>query len=480
MCDAQWDLRLFIKTFSPKLEDPANLEELCDALDESLRRPMLLLVEAPPRHYKTVTLLHHAARVLRYWPGKRCAYATYAGGLAFRKSRIAREICQRAGALPSRARAHWTGRVFDPATAVSHWQTHGEGAFVAGGRKGNYVGEGFHWIHVDDPFRDRAEAESETIQETVYEDLFQGTMYTRLEPGASMCISHQPWNDRDLIARLVDWSMENGLDHVRHIRMPAVRDPEFDATGKLVGGAPLLPQRYGIPELQKIQLTVGTYNFESQYQCNRVPRGKRVFTEPQRYELANYEHAVIGGSCDPGVEDNEKLDPSAFVVATGYLDNDDNVCMDVLLAYEKHQEIPDLVDELESLDEDWHCPWILEEVSAFKSVSQVARRLDRERVRRKQSPAGLRLISHRPKVSKFVRALPTAAGIRFGRIRVPREGWWVPAFMKQLAAFTGRPGGKDNLVDALTQLHDYFEKTMANATARARVGCAREVAAGAY
>lgn len=478
--DAQWDLRLFIKLYSPNLEDPAQLEELCDALDESLRTPLLLLVEAPPRHYKTVTLLHHAARILRYWPGKRCAYSTYAGGLAFRKSRIARDIAQRSGAIPSRARAAWQGRVFDPASAVSHWQTHGDGSFVAGGRKGNYVGEGFHWIHIDDPFRDRAESESPVIQEAVYEDLFQGTMFTRLEPGASMCISHQPWNDRDLIARLIDWAKEQGLGHVRHVRMPAVRDAVYDQQGKIIAGVPLLPQRYGIPELQRIQVTVGTYNFESQYQCNRVPRGQRVFTEPQRYVSAQIDHAVIAASCDPGVENNEKKDPSAFVVGAGYIDDDGLVCVDVLLAYEKHGEIPDTVDELEALNEDWECVFILEEVSAFKALSQVARRLDLERVKRRQQAARLRLISWTPRVSKFVRSLPTAAAVRYGRVRVPRDAWWVPAFLKQLQQFTGRPGGKDNLVDALTQLHDYFEKTLAGGAARARTGGAREIAAGTY
>lgn len=484
--DAEYDLRTFIECFSPRLGDPYHLAELCEALDESMRRPVIILCEAPPRHWKTVTILHHIARRLKYRPTEQNGYGAYSGGLAFRKSRICRDIAGRAGvfAAPAELRHGPGGK--DPAATVSYWQTPQGGALIAGGRHGSFVGEGFHFIFIDDPFKDRAEAESELIQESVYEDMFQGTMFTRLEPGGSICVSHQAWNDGDLNARLRAWTKEEGLEaEVIDIQLAAVRKATYDMRGRLTGGIPLHPERYGIRALRRIQQAIDDYNFESQYQQKRVPKGKRVFVEPQRYDEANVDGSVIMLSCDPGISKQKKdkkgnkKDPSGFVVGACYLDRAGAICIDVLFAEERHEEIPETVDALEELHDEWfNAPVLLEEVSAFKAVSQVARRLDQERTRRGERPANLPIESWIPEGSKFVRALPCAGGVRFGRVRVPAQAWWVPAFLKQLRGFTGREGGADNMVDALTQLYDWCDHNLAGRELRSRTGGERQLASG--
>jgi len=480
--DAEFDLRTFMSLYSPRLGDPYHLAELCEALDESMKRPVIILAEAPPRHWKTVTILHHIARRLKYRPTEQNAYGTYSGGLAFRKSRLCREYAGRAGVFARPAELHLGPgeKAKDPAATVSFWQTPQGGGLVAGGRHGAFVGEGFGFIYIDDPFKDRPEAESEKIQDAVYEGMFQGTMFTRLEPGGSICISHQAWNDRDLNARLREWAVEEGLGaEVIDIRLPAVSRATYDRRGRLTGGVPLHPGRYNIRALRRIQQAISDYNFESQYQQKRVPRGKRIFVEPQMYDEPNFDGAIVLVSCDPGIVKDKKKDPSGFVVTSGYLDRGGSVCMDVLFAEERHEEIPETVDALEELHEDFfHSPILLEEVSAFKAVSQIARRLDQERTKRGEQPANLPIESWLPEGSKFVRALPCAGGVRFGRVRVPKTGFWVPAFRKQMRRFTGREGGKDNMIDALTQAYDWYDKNLASAGLRSRTGGEREMASG--
>lgn len=484
--DAEYDLRKFIEVYSPKLGDPWHLAELCEALDESMRRPVIILCEAAPRHWKTVTILHHCARRLKYRPEEQVAYTTYAGGLAFRKSRICRDIARRAGvfARPPELRHGPGDRAKDPAATVSFWQTPHGGGMIAGGRNGAFVGEGFGFIYFDDMFKNRAEAESEVIQETVYVDVFQGTMFTRLEPGGSICSSHQAWNDGDLNARLRAWAKEEGIEII-DLRFRAVTRPTYDARGRLTGGIPLRPDRFDIRALRRIQQTIDDYNFESQYQQKRVPRGKRIFVEPQRYVEPNVTGAIIKLSCDPGISKQEKgkkgskKDPSGYVIGAGYLDAAGAVCIDILHAEERHDEIPETVDRLEEFHDEWSGPGIiLEEVSAFAALSQVARRLDQERTRRGEQPANLPIESWVPQGSKFVRALPCAAGVRFGRVRVPAEGWWIPAFLKQLRGFTGREGGADNMVDALTQMYDWFDRNLSGSRLRSRTGGERAMASG--
>jgi phage terminase large subunit-like protein len=127
--------------------------------------------------------------------------------------------------------------------------------------------------------------------------------------------------------------------------------------------------------------------------------------------------------------------------------------MDILLAEDQWRDIPDLLDYLEMLQMTVFrgAPILLEEVSAFKALSQVARRLNNR----------LQIYPITPKGNKFLRAQPTADAWNQGRIRTPFEAPWVADFHREVKRFTGKQGGKDNRVDAMTQLEDYLEKLFA-------------------
>ena len=43
------------------------------------------------------------------------------------------------------------------------------------------------------------------------------------------------------------------------------------------------------------------------------------------------------------------------------------------------------------------------------------------------------------------------------RIRTPLDGAWVAGMHREAHRFTGKAGGKDNCIDAMTQLYDYAE-----------------------
>lgn len=477
---AEHDIELYIKLVSPQFDPAPHLGPLDEVLNASMKRPLIALVEAAPRHGKTVRLTHQASRRLKYHPTDQVAYASYSAQFANRKSREVRKICARAGVWTQEAslkKREQADRFNDPAAAVSYWQTRQGGAFVAGGRGGGYVGEGFHLILVDDPFKNRQEAESEKVSDAVFEDLFQGTLYTRLEPTGSMIITHQAWNEDDLIARVGELLKKEGSPH-ELVSLPAVSKARYDKRGRLVAGKVLWESRYPLERLRQIQAAVGPYNFESQYQCNRVPKGNRVFQEPQSYTKPNLEHAVIAISCDPGIVEDAKRDESAYIVAAGYLDAAKNVCMDVLLAEEHNEEIPGTVDRLELLHVSWHgAPIILEEVSAFKAISQVSRRLDLERMKRGERKANLPITSWVPRGSKLIRAQPVAGAVQFGRLRTPAAAAWRAAYHQRLRRFTGREGGKDGLIDATVQLYDWFERRLTVGRIKARSGGDRTIGA---
>jgi len=464
--EGEYNIRAYMERVSPTYEDPVHMSQVCDALDLSMREPVFCLIEAPPRHWKTETLLHGIARHLEYRPTHQVAYASYASALALRKSRRTRDIAAAAGLWVGREKQ--LGSKFDPSQSVAFWQTAEGGGLVSGGRGGAYVGEGFQKMVVDDPFKNREEAESHVVQEKVWE-MFQGTLFTRLEPGGSMFVTHQPWNREDLIARIKRWAKQKGVNvRVIVITLPAVRNPVYDDNQQLIGGEPLAPQRYSLKALADICSVVGPYNWLSQYMCERVKPGKKIFPELKRYVDAYRDGGVPFISCDPGISANEKEearkstpDPTGIVVGWCWVDRKGRLNVNIVWAIQVWLESIDLLNYLEELQRDVYdgAPVLLEEVSAFKILDQVARRLNPD----------LDLVACIPKGSKAIRSQPTAAAARAGLVRAPIEGDWLAGedgFLREIRDFDGRPGGRDNRVDALVQLFDFAEDELgATATA---------------
>lgn len=463
---AEHDLGLFIEMYNEGYSRPDHLGDLLEALDRSMREPVYALVEAPPRHAKTETILNAMARRMKYRPRDSCAYCSYAAPLALRKSRRTRDIAARAGL--------WVGdetvrrNKFDPSASVSYWQTIDGGSFTAGGRGGAFIGEGYSMVVYDDPYKNREEAESPVIQEKA-DETWRSTLANRVEPGGSAIITHQGWNSEDIIERLRDEVGPAG-QRWEVISLPAVIDAVYDDDGLLIGGTPLWPSRWSLRDLARRAFDVQEYNWHSQYQQDRRPRGDAVFGgEPARFTEPMIDQAFTFISCDPGIEDNKIKDSSGIVVASCYRRQGPYhtpsrpqllLHMDILHAEDRWLDWVDLLNHLEELQTQRFrgAAILLEEVSAFRALSGIAARLN----------PSLRLYPITPRGSKILRAQPTGKMWSRGGVRLPLggrfDGPWVAHFLKEAHRFTGRPGGKDNMIDAMTQLADYAEHALSAAT----------------
>src|SRR5690606_36436669 len=98
--------------------------------------------------------------------------------------------------------------------------------YVSVGIGGTPTGLGSDLFNVDDPIRNQADAESPTILESLW-DWYQGTAYTRLEPGASIIVTATRWHEDDLTGRLLK-AQSTGGDKWEHIHLPAVADSPDD------------------------------------------------------------------------------------------------------------------------------------------------------------------------------------------------------------------------------------------------------------
>jgi len=233
----------FIPAVSPTFTTPVHLRPLLRVFERiAAGEEVRACVSVPPRHAKTETVLHGAAWLIARSPRFRVGYASYTASIAFAKSRAARDYTISAGV----------------------------GGMLATGRGGALTGHGVDLLIVDDPFKNRSEADSPTIRESCF-NWYTSTARTRLEPGGSIIITHTRWHPHDLIGRLK--AAELGYEH---IVLPAI---DLD-------GRSLWSERYDLPALHAIREEVGDYDWQSLFMQDPVARKGLV------YEMFSSAHVV--------------------------------------------------------------------------------------------------------------------------------------------------------------------------------------------
>jgi phage terminase large subunit-like protein len=225
-----------------------------------------------------------------------------------------------------------------PKNAVSEWETAAGGSFRAIGSGSGVTGFGANLIVIDDPVKNRAQAESETYRNRVW-DWYKDDLYTRLEPDGSIVLIQTRWHEDDLAGRLLrdnldDWTIinlpalseRNGDTIVREGLKQNAQDadqaePPTSAVGKIsttnrvginqelrssehpmsshpdsdadiqppahAGGsafewrtAPdiaLCPERFPVEALEQQKRQLGTYAFSALYQQRPTPAGGQIF-----------------------------------------------------------------------------------------------------------------------------------------------------------------------------------------------------------
>ncbi len=86
-----------------------------------------------------------------------------------------------------------------------------EGYYKCAGVGGGLTGRGFKYGIIDDPVKDREQADSEVYREKVW-DWYMNVFYTRKTPDARIALVMTRWHEDDLAGRLIQHA-ENGSDH---------------------------------------------------------------------------------------------------------------------------------------------------------------------------------------------------------------------------------------------------------------------------
>jgi predicted phage terminase large subunit-like protein len=160
------------------------------------------------------------------------------------------------------------------ANAVDEWETIEGGGLRAVGVGGGVTGFGASLIIIDDPVKSRAEAESQTYRDNVW-DWFNDDLYTRLEPNGAIILIQTRWHESDLAGRLLK-EMSDGGEYWDVVNLPAIAEDEKDALDRKPGEA-LCPDRYDEKALEKLRRKLGSYSFSALYQQRPTPLDGGIF-----------------------------------------------------------------------------------------------------------------------------------------------------------------------------------------------------------
>lgn len=407
-------LLAFIEAAQPGFLRPQHLRPVADLIERAKRGERIrACVSVPPRHGKTETLMHGLAEWISSRPSDLLGYLSYNDHVAGDKSRRVRDVAQMLGV-----------ELRGDQNTVGLWRTTAGGGLLAAGVRGSVTSFGFRLLVIDDPVKNREEAESKLLRERLWEQ-YQGTLVTRLTPDGSVIIVHTRWHDDDLIGR---------LEKFEQVKYEVINLPAIDS-----GGVALWPDVWNVATLDERRRIVGEYEWSALFLGKPRPRGGKLFGEPARYTVPDVQGARVVIFCDPAATAKTSADHSVIVVlAMKGIGVEQRA--DVLDVWRGQVEIPSLVSRLLAYQQHWGAPIHVEAVGGFKGVASMIRSVD----------PNVRIVEQQPTADKFVRALPVAAAWNDRRVRLPMRAPWLGPFLSVVQSFTGVEDTHDDDVDALS------------------------------
>lgn len=269
---AKLNYKFYVRYVNEEYKHGKHTELVCKKLQEIEAKhaagiPTFTIFTMPPRHSKSMTI---SETFPTWFIGKnkrrRVILASYGAELA-RKFGLAnlQKIEGKAGRifemeLDNRQNAATNFNIKDH-----------KGGMVSTGFGGALTGMGADLLIIDDPIRNRQDANSPAYREKIWNE-WKATLSTRLQPGGSVIIILTRWHEDDLVGRI----LENDPREWDQVNLPAVAE-ENDLLGR-EPGATLWPE-YGFNKewAASKEKEVGPLEWASLYQQHPRPAAGTLF-----------------------------------------------------------------------------------------------------------------------------------------------------------------------------------------------------------
>lgn len=154
--------------------------------------------------------------------------------------------------------------------AKGKWNTNGRGAYNAVGVGGATTGKGADILIIDDPVKNRQDAESETIRESTWA-WYTSVARTRLSPQGAIIIPLTRWHDDDLVGRILKGENAHQWE-VLHLPAIATKDEKYRKEGEA-----LWPDHFSLEILQDTKRDIGSYDWSALYQGDPLDSDSQEF-----------------------------------------------------------------------------------------------------------------------------------------------------------------------------------------------------------
>lgn len=424
--DAQANLVDFIKFTKPDFTPAPHHTLICKELEAVERGEVTrLIIEAPPRHGKSeLCSRRYPAWYLGRHPANQVITASYGGVLS---GDFGWEVRSIVGDDYYKVLFPDTALVAD-SKASNRWRTSQGGIYVAAGIGGPIGGRGAHLLMIDDPVKDREEADSPRYRDRAW-NWYTNVAYPRLMPGGAIVIITTRWHEDDLVGRILEQEKAGG-DKWRKITLKAIAE-DSDILGRQPG-EPLWPAWFSLKTLADIQTTLtsrdGPRAWEALYQQRpQAEEGSYFVTDYFNwFLLANRpKHLTIYGASDYAVT----ADGGDYTVhgIIGVDPNDDIYVLDWWKAQTNSYE---WVEAQIDLAEKWKpVKWATEKGQIEKGVGPFLDKRLRER------RVYLDLESFTSAADKATRARSIMGRMSMGKVYFPKDASWIGELQSEMLRF---------------------------------------------
>ncbi|CAB4149828.1 Archaeophage PsiM2, terminase large subunit [uncultured Caudovirales phage] len=444
----------FTKFTMPDHEEPENHdisryqpvrhhEVIAAALEEAEAGNMpRLIITMPPRHGKSEL----ASRRFPAWfmgrdPYRQMIFATYNADFAQDFGRSVREIMR----MPVYQQIFPGCKLRVGSAAADRIQTEEGGLAVFVGTGGSLTGRGADLLIIDDPIKDREEADSKSFRDKLW-SWFSEVAMTRLMPGGRVVIIMTRWHEDDLIGRLTDpqnpcFNKEEAANW-KVLALPAIADDD-DPMGRQPGEA-LWPERFPISSLDQIR-RLSPRGFSALYQGKPTPEDGDYF---KREWIRTYapddlpQNLRIYAASDHAVSMAQDADKTCLMCVG--VDEQDNIWVLPDLWWRKAQTDAVCDGMLDLMKRNKPLLWWAEKGHISKAIGPFLRK------RMQEEHIYCAIDEVTPAKDKQTRAQAIRGRMAMNKVFFPRFAAWWPEALNELMKF---PSARhDDFVDTIAHI----------------------------
>ena len=431
-----------------KLIDPRTIQTpALNLIDQQLEWAMTtpdarLIITMPPQEGKTSRVSRDfTIKLLLDDTERRIVIGSYGQQLANRLGRQTRNAIL--------ANPQLGLRISQDHGAASEWTLDGHrGGILAVGRGAGVTGNPADALIIDDPLKDRQEADSLTIRDVCWE-WWTDALSARLAPGAPVILVLTRWHEDDLAGRLIEH------DHTSEWRTLNIaaecEDPETDPLGRELGEFMISARGRTQTQWERRKTTAGPRTWASLYQGRPSPAEGDIFRRKvwKYYPAPRWQTSPDGAnwinegrliqSWDLAFKEGPKSD---YVV--GQIWHQDGANAFLLDQVRGQWGFSETCNQIRALSAKW--PQAVAKLVEDKANGPAV--LD---ALAREIPG---LIPVNPQGGKQARASAVQPLVEAGNIHLPTFTPWVGGLVEEAAGF---PNSKhDDQVDTLTQALTYL------------------------